>query len=107
VIRDNSSSSVKGSSRCVEVNVEGIPITGVIDTGSDITILRGDIFYQIVSDSDLDVLVLKPAEQVKACTYDQKPIHLDDRIDMKVNFDEKVITTTVYIKLAAPDQFLL
>ena len=107
VIRDNSSSSVKGSSRCVEVNVEGIPITGVIDTGSDITILRGDVFYQIVSDSDLDVLDLKPAEQVKACTYDRKPIHLDGQIDMEVSFDEKVITTTVYIKLVASDQLLL
>jgi len=28
-------------------------------------------------------------------------------MDMKVSFNEKVITTTIYIKLVAPDQLLL
>ena len=40
VIRDNSHINIKGGSCCVQVNMEGVPITGVIDTGSDITILR-------------------------------------------------------------------
>ena len=31
-------------SSCVEVEVEGVPVTGLIDTGSDITIIRGDLF---------------------------------------------------------------
>ena len=87
--------------------MEGVPITGVIDTGSDITILRGDAFYSIVSKSDLNVHNLKAAEQVKACTYDQKPISLDGQLDMKISFGEKVINTTVYITLIAPDHLLL
>ena len=107
VIRDNSHSNIKGGSRCVQVNIEGVSITGIIDTGSDVTILRGDAFYSIVSKSDLNVHNLKAAEQVKACTYDQKPISLDGQLNMKVSFGEKVINATVYIKLIAPDQLLL
>ena len=29
--------------------IEAVPVTGLIDTGSDITIIRGDLFYQIIS----------------------------------------------------------
>ena len=53
------------------------------------------------------MLDVKAAEQIKAFTYDQKPIHLDGQIDTKVSFAKKVIITTVYIKLVAPDQLLL
>ena len=53
MIRDNSHSIIKGGFCCVEVNIEGVLITGVIDTGSDITILR-DVFYSVVSKSDLN-----------------------------------------------------
>ena len=34
-------------SSCVKVEVEGVPVTGLMDTGSDITIIRGDLFYHI------------------------------------------------------------
>jgi len=71
VIRDSSCSNVTGESRSVVMNIEGIPITGVIDTGSNITILRGDVLYSIVPRSDINVLDLKVAEQVNACTYNQ------------------------------------
>ena len=58
-------------SSCVEVKVEGIPVTGLIDTGSDITIIRGDLFYHIVETARLEDSNLKSAD-LKACTYDQK-----------------------------------
>ena len=93
----------KGGPCCVEVLIEGVPVTGLIDTGSDITIIRGDLF---VAEAHLEVQYLKTAEQ-KACTYDQKPITLDGQMDMKIGFGEKTITTTVYVKLVAPDQLLL
>ena len=59
--------------------IEGVPATGLIDTGSDITIIRGDLFYQIATKAHLKVQSLKAVEQ-KACTYDQKPITLDGQI---------------------------
>ena len=86
--------------------IEGIAVSGLIDTGSDITIIRGDLFYQIVSQGGLEIQSLKPAEQ-KACTYDQKPITLDGQMAMKVSFGDKTIVTTVYVKLVAPDKLLL
>ena len=107
VIQTGSHMSTKKSrSCCVEVMIEGVPVTGLIDTGSDITIIRGDLFYQIISESGLKVESLKPAEQ-KACTYDQKPITLDGQMDMKVSFGDKTIIATVYVKLVAPDHLLL
>ena len=55
----------------------------------------------IVSGSGLKIRSLKPAEQ-KACTYDQQPITLDGKMDMKVSFGDKTIITTAYVKLVAP-----
>ena len=90
----------------VEVKIEGVPVTGIIDTGSDITIIRGDLFYHIVGTAGLEESSLKPAD-LKACTYDQKPINLDGQLDLHISFGERVICTTVYVKLVAPDQLLL
>ena len=51
-------------SRCVEVMIEGIPATGLIDTGSDITIIRGDLFIiYVVATAHLEIQSLKSAEQ--------------------------------------------
>ena len=63
--------------------VEGVPIIGLIDMGSDITIMRGDQFYDMVKEAHLSIQYLKPTEQ-RARTYDQKPITLDGQIDMKI-----------------------
>ena len=99
-------STKKSGSCCVEVMIEGISVTGLIDTGSDIKIIRGNLFYQIIPESGLKVESLKPAEQ-KAYNYDQKPITLDGEMDMEVSFDDKTIIIMVYVKLVAPDQLLL
>ena len=89
--------------RCVEVLIEGVPVTGLIDTGSDITIIRGDLFYKIAAAAKLEMCSIKDIDQ-KVYTYDQKPIALDGRINMKITFGERNIVTTVYVKLVAPDQ---
>ena len=81
-------------------------MTGIIDTGSDITIIRGDLFHYIVETAGLEESSLKPA-YLKACTYDQNPINLDGQLDLHISFGERVICTTVYVKLVAPDQLLL
>jgi len=41
------------------VKIEGVSTTGVIDTGSDITIIRGDLFYHIVEKANLKIEDLK------------------------------------------------
>ena len=40
-------------------------------------------------------------------TYDQKSITLDGQIDLHISFGKKVICTTVYVELVAPDQLPL
>ena len=81
-------------------------MTGIIDTGSDITIIKGDLFYHVVETAGLEESSLKPAD-LKACTYDQKPINLDAQLDLHNSFSKRVICTTVYVKLVALDQLLL
>ena len=39
--------------KCVEVQIEDVPVRGIIDTGSDITILSGSVFQEIVTRSNL------------------------------------------------------
>ena len=53
-------------------------------------IIRGDLFYQIASEGGLEVQSLEPAEP-KACTYDQKPITLNEQMAMKVSIGDKTI----------------
>ena len=67
----------------MKVIVEGFLVNGLIDTGSDITMMRGDHFYDMVKEVNLDIQQLKPTEQ-KACIYDQKLITLDDQVDVKI-----------------------
>ena len=39
--------------KCVEVQIEGVPAWEIRDTGSDITIVRGSAFQEIVTKSNL------------------------------------------------------
>ena len=103
---DSYLSAKKSGSRWVKVMVEGFPIVGLIHTGSDITLMRGDQFYDMVKDSLLSAHHLKPTEQ-RACTYDQKPITFDGQIDVKIAFGKKAKVSIIFVKLVAPDKLLL
>ena len=93
--------------KCVEVQIEGVPIRGIVDTGSDITILNGPAFREIVNKSKVPKKEqFKPANR-KAYTYGHHPLSLDGQIDLHIKFGEKCICETVYIKLDAPDTLLL
>ena len=88
------------------MQIEGVPVWGIIDTGSDITILSGSAFQEIVTRSNLKKQDFKPADR-KACTYGRQPLHLDGRMDLNIKFGENCVCETVYIKLDAPDTLLL
>ena len=91
VIRTASCSSKNQNGvRCVKVLIEGVPVTGLVDTGSDITIIRGDLFYKIAAVAKVEINCIKNVEQ-RVCTYDQKPMTLDGCIDMKITFGEKIL----------------
>ena len=86
----------------VEIKVERLPVMGLIDTGSDITIMRGDLFYHTVGKGGIEVDQLQ-SPAYKACSYDQKPITLDGQMEIILSFDKKVLQTTMYVKLVTPD----
>ena len=64
--------------KSIEVQIEGVPIRGIVDTGSDITILSGPAFQKIVTMSKApNKEHFKPADR-KACTYGHHPSSLDE-----------------------------
>ena len=65
-------------------------VTGLVDTGSDITIIRGDLFYKIAAVAKVEINFIKNVDQ-RVCTYDQKPMTLDGCIDMKITYGEKIL----------------
>jgi len=84
-------------------------VTGLIETRSDITIILGDLLYLIVSTTELDASMIRPANQ-GACAYDQRPIPLDGEIEVNIGFGEKTFCITRSsrcIKFVAPDKLLL
>ena len=90
--------------KCVEVQIEGVLVRGIIDTGSDITILSGSAFQEIVTRSNLKKQDFKPADR-KASTYGQQPLHLDGQMDLNIKFGESCVCETVHIKLDTPDSY--
>ena len=92
--------------RHVKVKIEGIPVTGIIDTGSDITIINGKLFKNVVDAAQLSSEAFKPANK-QACAYSGQPIALDGQMDVTISFESHDIRTTIYVKLQAPDQLLL
>lgn len=97
----------KGSKpRRVLVNIQGIPASGIIDSGADITIINGDLFQKVATVARLKKSGFKKPDRIPV-TYDQKPFTLDDGIDLDITFAGKTMRTAVYIKVDACDPLLL
>ena len=80
------------------VDVNGVPVYGVIDSGSDITVMCGTLVCKVALEAKLCKKDLKPPEKTP-CGYDQRPFELDGKMDLTVSFERKVLTTPVYIKI--------
>ena len=97
----------KGSeSRCVDVQVQGVPAVGIVDTAADITIMGGSLFKKVASVARLRKRDFKSADKVPY-GYDQCPFQLNGRMDLDITFGDKIMKTAVYIKMDAVDQLLL
>ena len=86
--------------------IAGVPTNGVIDSGADITIVGGDLFRRIVAVEKVKKRQFKPVDKLPH-TYDQRPFHLDGKIDVDITFTGTTMKTTVYVKLDAAEQLLL
>ena len=88
------------------VEIEGVPARGLVGTGSDITIIGGQLFRHVAAMARLRKRHFKPPDKVPH-TYDRQPFHLDGQLDLKILFGDKELITHVYVKMDAPDQLLL
>ena len=88
------------------VEIQGVPVYGVIDSGADITILGGNLLRKVVTTVKLRKKDLKPPDKVPR-NYDQRPFKLHGRMDLDITFAGKMMTTPIYIKMDAGEQLLL
>ena len=87
--------------KCVEMQTEGVPVRGIIDTGSEWTCFPRNCHKNNLKKQDF-----KPADR-NACTYGQQPLYLNGQMDLNIKFGESCVCETVYIKLDAPDTLFL
>jgi len=97
----------KGSRpKYARVTVEGESCLGIIDTGSDITIIGGDLFKKIAAVARLKKRNFKQPDKAPVA-YNQQPFKLHGQMDLNVAFGERTTVTPAYIKMDAHDQLLL
>ena len=63
------------------IKIKGIPVTGIIDTGSDITIISVDLFKKIVVDAGFKKEDFKTADK-QAYSYNRLLTILDGQINV-------------------------
>ena len=88
------------------VEIAGVPATGLVDTGADITIMGPELFKKVAAVAGLKKRQFKPADK-QPHTYDRHPFKLDGRLDLDVSFNGKTMHTSVYVKMDAFDDLLL
>ena len=101
--------SDKGSKpQYVNVQVQGVPTSGIINTRADITIMGGELFKRVAAAAAarLRKRDFKKPDCVPH-TYDRKQFELHGRMDLEISFDGKVLRTPIYIKMDAHNQLLL
>ena len=94
------------SSQCARVQIQGVPAYGIIDTGSDLTIIGGELFKRVAAAAKLRRRDCRAPDKVPR-TYAQQEFRLDGLMDLEIEFDGKSLITPVYIKVDAHDQLLL
>ena len=91
----------KGSrKRYAEVQLEGVPALGIIDSGSDITIVGGDLFRHIATVAKLRKSKFRKPDKVPRA-YDGRTFTLDGKMELDVAFNGVSMRTPVSIKADA------
>ena len=80
--------------------------TGLVDTGTDITIMEPELFNKVTAVAGLKKRQLKPADK-QPHMYDRRQFKLDGQLDLDVSFNDKTMHTSVYVKMDTYDDLLL
>ena len=70
------------------MDVHGVSVSGLVDTGADITIMKGETFRKVASVAHLKKKHFKAADKTPH-GYDQQPFKLDGQMDLDIQFNEK------------------
>jgi hypothetical protein len=89
-----------------DVQIENIPARGVIDSGSDITIMGGELFRHVATVARLRKSQLRKPNRVPKA-YDGRTFTLDGMMDLDITFNGVTMKTPIYIKATASEQLLL
>ena len=92
--------------KCVSMLIQGVAATGLIDSGADITIMDSELFKRVAVAAKLKKRDLHKSDKMPK-TYDQRMFTLDGHMMLTIEFDEKCLTTPVYLKMDLPDDLLL
>ena len=93
-------------SQYAEVFIQGVPAEGLIDSGAEFTIVDGDLFKKVATVNKSKKKDLKKPDKVPKTYSRQTFIHYG-RMELDISFGEKLIRTSVFIKMDAYDQLLL
>ena len=89
-----------------DVQIENIPARGVIDSGSDITIMGGELFKYVATTERLRKSQFRKPDKIPK-TYDGRTFTLDGVIDLDITFSGVMMKTPVYVKATMSEQLLL
>ena len=92
-----------GKPAYTDVQIEGVPARGVIDSGSDITVMGGDMFrYAAMIMRLRKSQFRKPVRVPRAYN-----VSLDGIMDLDITFNGVTMKTPIYIRATASEQLLL
>ena len=78
----------------------------MIDSGSDVTIMGGELLRKVAAVAKLHKKDLKPPDRYPR-NFDQQPFKLHGRMDLKISFAGQEMITPVYIKMDTDEPLLL
>ena len=75
-----------------DVQIEGVPARGVIDTGSDITIMGGELLRHVATIARLRKSQFQQPDKIPRI-HDARTFTLDGRMDLNVTFNGMTMKT--------------
>ena len=89
-----------------EVQLQGVPAQGIVDSGADITIMGAELFQRVAAANKIKKKAFHKPDKIPH-TYDQRTFTLDGYLQLDISFGEKTMQIRVYVKMDAHDQLLL
>ena len=75
------------SPQSATVNIKRVAVTGIIDTGPNITIISGDMFKTVIAKARLKKEEFKTVDN-QTFTYNKQLITLDGQVDTNISFED-------------------